>query len=93
VSDDTTGGHRDLWVVDPPPSQGPEGNVEMWKEAESYLDHLCHVADRQPNEAIVVALTDAYNRCIEERRRAADLLRLHGEWASRRVGGVLEPAE
>lgn len=37
------------------------------------------------------ALVDAYNRCIEERRRAEDLLKLHERWSERPVGGVVEP--
>jgi len=46
----------------------------MCKEAVSYLDRLCNVAERQENEAVQTALPDAYNRAIEERRRAEDLL-------------------
>ena len=38
-----------------------------------------------------MALTDAYNRCIEERRRAEDLLKLRRRWRERRIGGVHEP--
>lgn len=88
------GGHEELWVVDPPPDQGQEGNLRMWEEAELYLDHLCNLAERRnDNEGIQVALVDAYNRCIEERRRCVDLLELHEKWARRRIGGVVEPAE
>lgn len=77
--------------MDPPPDEGPEGNLTMWDEAESYLEHLCDVADSRGNNAVAVALTDAYNRCIEERRRAEDLLKLHEKWRERRIGGVVEP--
>ena len=89
--DERTSGHPELWISSLPPDRGPEGNVEMWEEAESYLDHLCHMAERQDNEAIQVALADSYNRCIEERRRAGDLLRLRKRWEARRIGGVAEP--
>jgi hypothetical protein len=34
---------------------------------------------------------DAHNRCIEERRRAEDMLKLHERWAQPRIGGVVEP--
>ena len=88
---DVPGGHPELWIPDPPPDRGPEGNVEMWAEAESYLEHLANVSDRQDNEAITVALVDAYNRCVEERRRAEDLLALRKRWAERRIGGVVTP--
>jgi hypothetical protein len=70
------GGHPELWIPDPPVSKGPEADYRMWHEAESYLEHLANLSDHQPNEAITVALTDAYNRCIEERRRAGDLMAL-----------------
>ena len=74
MCDEPTSGHEELWVGTLPPDQGPEGNLRMWEEAESYLDHLCNVAEsREPNEAITCALADCYNRCIEERRRAEDL--------------------
>ena len=63
----------------------------MWREAEEYLDYLAGRHEGNDNEAILAALTDAYNRCIEERRRAGDLLKLHERWSARRVGGVAEP--
>jgi hypothetical protein len=65
----------------------------MWTEAESYLDHLCNLAESHQNEAVFVALSDAYNRCIEERRRAVDLLHLHEKWSKRQIGGVVEPED
>ena len=88
---DAFGGHPELWVVDPPPDEGPEGNLQMWEEAEHYLEYLCERADGQQNDAVTVALADAYNRCIEERRRARDLLELRKRWDKRRIGGVAEP--
>ena len=91
--DERTSGHPELWIPCLPADRGPEGNVEMWEEAESYLEHLCHMAERQDNDAVQVALADAYNRCIEERRRAKDLLKLHEKWAARRIGGVEEPRD
>ena len=63
----------------------------MWQEAEDYLDYLCGTSERRDNEGVQTALVDAYNRCIEERRRAEDLLKLHKVWRSRRIGGVVEP--
>ncbi|MDQ3377995.1 MAG: hypothetical protein M3533_14035 [Actinomycetota bacterium] len=42
-------------------------------------------------EVAHVALVEAYNRCMEERRRAEDLCRLRKAWGSRRIGGVGEP--
>lgn len=84
-------GHQELWIPDPPESRGAEADYRMWQEAESYLEHLMNLSDHQPNEAIGVALTDAYNRCIEERRRAGDLMALHAKWSRRRIGGVPEP--
>ena len=84
-------GHEELWVVTPPESGGPEADYRMWQEAESYLEHLMNMADAQHNDAISVALGDCYNRCIEERRRAGDLMALHHQWSLRRIGGVVEP--
>ena len=84
-------GHEELWISAMPPDEGPEDNLEMWREAESYLNHLCNLAEQQPNQAILCALVDAYNRVIEERRRAEDLLKLRRRWAERPVGGVVEP--
>ena len=89
-------GHPELWLDGRtlPEDRGPEGNLEMWEEAEEYLDYLAHRAEHRDSpggEAALVALTDAYNRCIEERRRAEDLLRLHKAWRERRVGGVVDP--
>ena len=63
----------------------------MWSEAESYPEHLANMGDRQRNDAITVALADAYNRAIEERRRAEDLLELRRRWRERPIGGVSEP--
>ena len=91
-----TSGHPELWLNDQtlPEDRGPEGNLEMWADAEEYLDSLGRRAEHRDSpggEAALVALTDAYNRCIEERRRAEDLLRLHKAWRERRVGGVVDP--
>jgi hypothetical protein len=93
VCDAPTSGHRELWQAGfvLPADRGPEGNVKMWAEAEEELGHLCDMHERDPNEAILVALTDAYNRCIEERRRAQDLLDLRKRWRERGIGGVVEP--
>ena len=52
---------------------------------------LCDVVDRRQNNAVTVALANAYNRCIEERRRAKDLLELRKRWDERPIGGVAEP--
>lgn len=90
-SGDRPAGHEELWVVDPPESRGPEADYRMWQEAESYVEHLMDMADAQQNNAIAVALADCYNRCIEERRRAGDLMALHDKWSRRRIGGVEEP--
>ncbi len=86
-------GHPELWqgVSAVPESNGPEADLEMWQEAEAFLDHLCSLHEGHHNNAVVTALTDAYNRCIEERRRAEDLLKLHKVWRSRTIGGVQEP--
>jgi hypothetical protein len=88
------GGHEDLWVTSIPADRGPEGNLKMWEEAEEYLDYLCRKTeerDSEGGEAAHAALVDAYNRCVEERRRAEDLLKLRAAWDSRRVGGAAEP--
>ena len=74
-----------------PSDLGPEGNVAMWLEAEEHLEQLCEVHEENPNEAVQAALVDACNRCIEERRRAQDLLLLRKRWSERRIGGVTEP--
>ncbi len=87
--------HAELWKVGGvfPESRGPEADYEMWREAESYLDHLCNLIESHTNEALQLALVDTYNRCIEERRRAGDLMALHDKWSRRRIGGVEEPEE
>lgn len=90
-----TAGHDELWVSAPPSDRGPEGNLRMWAEAEGILDGMCSKVEDEgaaANEAVLCALVDAYNRCIEERRRAKDLLELHQKWSRRRIGGVREPA-
>ena len=91
MCDERTSGHPELWIVGLPADRGPEGNAEMWREAEQYLDYLSGKHEGNDNEAVLAALTDAYNRCIEERRRAQDLLKLHQRWAERPIGGVAEP--
>lgn len=86
-------GHPELWeaVSMVPESRGPEADLQMWLEAEDYLNHLCDNNERSQNDAVVTALTDCYNRCVEERRRAEDLLKLREVWRSRGIGGVEEP--
>jgi len=94
MCDGALGGHPELWVTSLPADRGPEANLEMWEEAEEYLDFLCNRTEHdkaEGGEAAHCALVDAWNRCIEERRRAADLLKLHQRWSERRVGGVHEP--
>ncbi len=91
--DEPTSGHPELWLDGRtlPADLGPEENLKMWGEAERFLAYLAGEHEGNDNEAILVALTDAYNRCIEERRRAEDLLKLHERWSERRIGGVVEP--
>ncbi len=86
-------GHPELWeaVSNVPESRGPEQDLAMWREAEMFLDHLCNLHEGHKNEGVLVALADCYNRCVEERRRAEDLLKLHEKWSKRRIGGVQEP--
>ncbi len=86
--------HPELWEATSVhiESRGPEADVELWREAEKILDDLCGQYERhEANDAAYMALVDAYNRCIEERRRAEDLLKLHEVWRSRPIGGVEEP--
>jgi hypothetical protein len=89
-------GSPDLWISAMPSDQGPEGNLQMWSDAEDILDGLCKMFEGPRvggvnTDGVTVALVDAYNRCIEERRRATDLLELHKVWESRSVGGIPEP--
>jgi hypothetical protein len=86
-------GHPELWqgISTVPESNGPEADLKMWEEAEGLLDHLCKLHECSHNDAVVVALSNAYNLCIEERRRAEDLFKLHKVWEGRRIGGVVEP--
>ncbi len=96
MCDEEMGGHPELWEAagSLPSDRGPEGNLKMWEEAEEYLDYLAGRAEHKDTpggEAAYVALVDAYNRCVEERRRAEDLLKLHERWSERRIGGVAEP--
>ncbi len=88
-----TSGHEELWITSLPADHGPEGNYQMWLDAETMLEGLKDGAQAFGNEAVVCALVDAYNRCIEERRRARDLLELHRKWSERRIGGVEEPRD
>lgn len=91
---DRPGGHEELWLTSIPSDRGPEGNLKMWEEAEEYLDYLCtktEPVDAEGGEAAHSALVDAWTRCVEERRRAEDLLKLHAAWARRRIGGAAEP--
>lgn len=87
-------GHPELWVSSLPSDRGPAANLKLWKEAEEYLDYLCQKTETKGSEGgegAHSALVDAYTRCIEERRRAEDLLKLHKKWSERRIGGVEEP--
>ncbi|MDP8973345.1 MAG: hypothetical protein M3N45_09275 [Actinomycetota bacterium] len=96
MCDERTSGHPELWRAGAtlPADRGPEGNLKMWQEAEGYLDYLAtkaEDADAAGGEGAYVALVDAHNRCIEARRRAQDLVKLHERWSERRIGGVTEP--
>ncbi len=96
MCDGASAAHPELWREGTalPAYRGPEGNLEMWEEAEEYLGALAQMAQSTHapgGEGANVALVDAHNRCIEERRRAEDLLKLREAWAERRVGGVVEP--
>ena len=93
MCDAPTSGHPELWqaVSVLPADLGPQDNVAMWREAEELLDNLCTMHQEHANEAVLTALADCYNRCIEERRRAEDLLLLRKRWNERRIGGVVEP--
>ena len=42
---DARGGHPELGVVDQPSDEGLESNLEMWEEAERYLEYLCDHPD------------------------------------------------
>ncbi len=85
--------HPELWEASSIhlESRGPEADLKMWSDCEDMLDGFCKMAEAGPNEALVLALADAYNRAIEERRRAEDLLKLRKVWESRRIWGVQEP--
>ncbi len=88
-------GSEDLWISSLPQDRGPEGNVQLWADAESILEGLMKLFDEPragiETEGANTAITDAYNRCIEERRRAQDMCKLRKAWEARRVGGVHEP--
>ena len=90
-----TAGNPELWREGSalPADRGPEGNLRMWEEAEEYLGALAQMGqlgNAPGGEGALCALVDARNRCIEERRRAEDLLKLRERWAARRIGGVGE---
>lgn len=84
-------GSPELWITDVPESRGAEADYAMWEEAEAFFDKLYSVHEAHANDAVITALGDVYNRCIEERRRAGDLMALHDKWSRRRIGGVEEP--
>ncbi len=93
-------GSEDLWITSMPTDRGPEGNLKLWRDAEIVLDGLAGMYEDKTGDCAGVeyegaycALVDAYNRCIEERRRCEDLLKLHEKWEGRPVGGVAEPSE
>jgi hypothetical protein len=90
-------GSDDLWLASLPLDRGPEENLKLWKNAEAVLDGLSKAYEKftamsWEYEGAYVALVDAYNRCIEERRRCEDLLKLHKKWESRPIGAV-EPKD
>ena len=96
MCDEGLAGHPELWRKGAtlPSDRGPMGNLETWEQAEEYLGALAQMAQHTSapgGEGALVALVDAHNRCIEERRRAGDLLKLHERWSARPVGGVGEP--
>ena len=84
-----------VWISVGPADRGPEGNHQMWLEAETMLEGLKDGVQAFGNEALVCALLDAYERAGEERRRAHVLLELHRqqEEAARKIGGVQEPQD
>ncbi len=95
MSEERVTGSPDLWTVSLPEDRGPEGNVRLWRDAERILDGFCAMlesggygGDAQEWEGAQVALTEAFNRCKEEHRRAIELLELHRVWESRRGGGA-----
>lgn len=81
-------GHPELWrgASTLPETKGLLADLKMWEEAESHLESMLELADHQPNPAVILALTDSYNRLVEERRRAEELLGLREKWARRPIG-------
>ncbi len=81
--------HPELWPTGGPfpESAGPEADYRMWREAETFFDHLYSLHEDHKNEAVVLALYDVYLRCAEERDRAGDLMALHDKWSRRGIGG------
>lgn len=96
MTEERFAGSPELWISALPTDQGPEGNLQMWSDAEDILDGLCKMFEGPRvggvnTDGVTVALVDAYNRCLEERRRAEDLCKLRNAWESRRISGVAEP--
>ena len=92
MNDYPSTGHEELWISCLPSDKGPEGNVQLWVEAEKVMDGLSEMSERSVwNEGVYCALVDGYNRCREERRRAEELLKIHERWDTRPIGGGNEP--
>ncbi len=86
------GGHPELWVVDPPPDQGPEGNAlrrGASRGSSSVTSAKRTKTARTGLHGSVGGMPQPHR--IGERRRAEALLRLRGWWDGRRTGGVVEP--
>ena len=73
----------DLWRVVKVFDYGPEDNLRAWEQAAAFLEGLGHYAERQENEALIVALEDARKRANEEVRRAQVEAKMRREWAER----------
>lgn len=88
-------GHPELWegTSTLPESHGLEADLRMWEEAEVHLELLLDRADDQGNQAVIVALTDSFNRLIEERRRCVEMLELQEKWSGRKIGGAVPEAK
>ena len=68
----------------------------MWEEVEEYqgtLAQMGQLSNAPGGEGALCALVDAHNRCIEEMRRAKNLLKRREKWAARPIGGVAEPTD
>lgn len=79
---------NDLWIVGKVFDYGPEKNLQLWRDAKHFVDGLTTMVEQwdanspMSNDALIVALSDCFNRTKEEVKRHEAELEMRREWAA-----------